>query len=220
MNSRVDGVALQERDDRAVAARSARRSAGTKCGFGRQRTSNTRSASTGTPCLNPKLRSVTTSCARGAVARQPHEEAAAARAPSCPTCRRSRRPCARIGVQPRALVADPLADRSVRRQRMRPPRLAEPPHQRVVARLEEDQHRVRAAASSAAVGRSRGNDDEESAFAHVDDDRRPSSMSPPARSDSFGQRRNERRRQVVDAEVAEVLERADRLRLARARQAR
>ena len=31
------------------------RSAVTKCGFGRKRTSNTRSASAGVPCLNPKL---------------------------------------------------------------------------------------------------------------------------------------------------------------------
>ena len=50
------------------------RSVGTKCGFGRQRTSNIRSASTGTPCLKPKLSSVTTSCEPGAVARQAHEE--------------------------------------------------------------------------------------------------------------------------------------------------
>jgi hypothetical protein len=36
-------------------------SAGTKCGLGRKRTSNTMSASTGSPNLKPKLRSVTTS---------------------------------------------------------------------------------------------------------------------------------------------------------------
>ncbi len=31
------------------------RNSGTKCGLGRKRTSNTRSASSGTPCLKPKL---------------------------------------------------------------------------------------------------------------------------------------------------------------------
>ena len=31
------------------------RNSGTKCGLGRKRTSKTRSASSGTPCLNPKL---------------------------------------------------------------------------------------------------------------------------------------------------------------------
>src|SRR6266498_569027 len=40
------------------------RSPGTKRGFGRQRTSNIKSASSGTPCLKPKLRSVMTSRAR------------------------------------------------------------------------------------------------------------------------------------------------------------
>ena len=42
------------------------RSAGTKCGFGRNRTSNSRSESTGMPCLKPKLRIVTTSWLPGA----------------------------------------------------------------------------------------------------------------------------------------------------------
>ncbi len=41
------------------------RSFGTKCGFGRNRTSNNRSESTGMPCLKPKLRTVTTSCDPG-----------------------------------------------------------------------------------------------------------------------------------------------------------
>ena len=51
-----------------------RRSAGTKCGFGRQRTSNTRSASTGRPCLKPKLSERHHQPGSRAIARQPHEE--------------------------------------------------------------------------------------------------------------------------------------------------
>ena len=58
---------------------------------------------------------------------------------------------------------------------------------------------------------------EEPALADVDDDR-DLRRSPPARRDSFASVGIERRRQVVDAEVAEVLERANRLRLAGARQ--
>ena len=60
MNSRVTALLLHERRRRRGPARSAAAARGTKCGFGRKRTSNTRSASTGTPCLKPKLRSVTT----------------------------------------------------------------------------------------------------------------------------------------------------------------
>ena len=43
-------------------------------------------------------------------------------------------------------------------------------------------------------------------------------MLPPPRRASVGQRRNQRDRQVVDAEVAEIFERPNRLRLARSRQ--
>ena len=51
----------------------------------------------------------------------------------------------RIGVmRDRSSRMPSLADRS-RRERMRPARLAEAPHQRRVARLEEDQHRVQPA---------------------------------------------------------------------------
>ena len=59
---------------------------------------------------------------------------------------------------------------------------------------------------------------QEAALAHVDDDRHLVEARILARR-QLGHRRNQLRRQVVDAEVAEVLERADRLRLARARQA-
>ena len=58
---------------------------------------------------------------------------------------------------------------------------------------------------------------EEVAFAHVDDDRDLLDVAAGAQR-QLRQRRNQRRRQVVDAEVAEILERADRLRLSRAGQ--
>ena len=63
MNSRVAG----SRSIKTLTVRSRpvrRLRVGTKCGFGRHLTSNIRSASTGTPCLKPKLSSVSTSRAR------------------------------------------------------------------------------------------------------------------------------------------------------------
>ena len=100
---------------------------------------------------------------------------------------------------------------------MRPPRLAEAPHQRRVARLEEDQHRVEprhlpqppedlreTTTGSSLRGRRRR--------------WRPSRCRRRAQR-QLRQRRDQRGRQVVDAEVAEILERADRLRLPRPGQA-
>ena len=73
-------------------------------------------------------------------------------------------------VQPRPLVADAFAGRAIRRQRMRPPRLAEAPHERRVAGLEEDQDRVepRIFRSRLKTLRKRR---QKVALAHVDDDR-------------------------------------------------
>ena len=110
----------------------------------------------------------------------------------------------------------PFADRSVRRERMRPPRLAEAPHQRRVARLEEDQHRVQPRHLPQLPEDLRERR-QEAALADVDDDRDLLDVAAGAQR-QLRQRRNQRRRQVVDAEVAEILERADRLRLARSRQ--
>ena len=120
-------------------------------------------------------------------------------------------------VQPRPLVADALADRSVRRQRMRPPRLAEAPHERGVARLEEDQHRIEPRHLPQPLEDLRERR-QEVALAHVDDDGDLADVAAGAER-QLRERRDQRRRQVVDAEVAEILERADRLRLAGARQA-
>ena len=101
---------------------------------------------------------------------------------------------------------------------MRPPRLAEPPHQRRVARLEEDQHRVEPRHRFAAAARPSGTATgtcprgrRRRCATFVDARRLRAATASPASGSSV-------RRQVVDAEVAEVLERANRLRLARARQ--
>ena len=66
---------------------------------------------------------------------------------------------------------------------MRPARLAEPPHQRGVARLEKDQHRVEPR-HLAQPAKTFGNDDRKFALADVDDDRDLVDVAA-ARSDSF-----------------------------------
>ena len=109
----------------------------------------------------------------------------------------------------------PSVDRAIRRQRMRPPRLAEAPHQRRVARP-----RGRSAPGSGrGIFRSCAEDLRERRQEARPRGRRRRSptfaMSPPARSDSLASVGSSVDRQVVDAEVAEILERADRLRLAR-----
>ena len=118
------------------------RSFGTKCGFGRKRTSNSRSESTGMPCLKPKLRIVTTSCVPGA---RPARDAGE-RVPQL-VDRHLRRvddvvrhPADRLHRL--RLLADALERRAIRRERVRPARLAEAPDERPLRRFEEDQHRV------------------------------------------------------------------------------
>ena len=108
-----------------------------------------------------------------------------------------------------------LTERSGR-QRMRTPRLAESPHQRRVARFEENQHRVqpRHLAQPPEDLRERR---QEAALADVDDDRDLLDVAAGAQR-QLRQRRDQRGRQVVDAEVAEILQRANRLRLARSGQ--
>ena len=92
----------------------------------------------------------------------------------------------------------PAVDRAVRRQRMRPARLAEPADQRFVARLEEDQHRVEPR-HLAQPPKIFGNDDRKfpsrtsTTIATCRCRRRPAATA--------GQRRDRRRREVVDAEV-------------------
>ncbi len=95
---------------------------------------------------------------------------------------------------------------------MRPARLAEAPCEDRVARLEKDENRVQAL-QRAQLPEDLGERREEPALAHVDDDRDLLDLrAGPQRQ--LRERRNQRRRQVVDAEIPEILERADRLRLA------
>ena len=118
--------------------------------------------------------------------------------------------------QPRPLVADALARRSIRRERMGPPRLAEPPDERRVAGLEENEHGVQPPHPSQPA-EDPGERRQEVPLADVDDDRHFAQIPADGKP---CQRRNERRRQVVDAEVTEILERADGLRLAGSGEAR
>jgi hypothetical protein len=108
-----------------------------------------------------------------------------------------------------ALFADAFEGGPVRRERVRPARLAEPPHEHVVVGVEEDQHRVEVPHALQAAEHLR-NLLQHLSFAHVDDDRRPRDLVARAQR-QFREHRQERHRQVVDAEVAEILERADRL---------
>ena len=104
-----------------------------------------------------------------------------------------------------------LAERT-RGQRMGPARLAEPPHERRVAGLEEDQHRVQPGHLPQPT-EDPGKRREEIALTDVNDD--GDLLDVAAAPQRQGRHcRNQRRRQVVDAEVAEILERADGLRLA------
>ena len=109
-----------------------------------------------------------------------------------------------------------IADRS-RRERMRPARLAESPHQRRLGRLEEDQDRVQVLAALELPVDPRELV-QHLPFADVDDNRRARDLGAGSQR-QLGEHRQQRDRQVVDAEIAEVLERADRLRLAGTREA-
>ena len=116
-----------------------------------------------------------------------------------------------------ALLADALDRGPIGRERMRPARFAEAPHQRRLCRLEEDEHRVEVPHVLQPPVDARKLL-EQPAFADVDDDRGARDLAAGAQR-QLGEHRQQRDRQVVDAEVAEVLERANRLRLARTRQA-
>ena len=171
------------------------------------------------PCLKPKLTRVTASLPAWPfhVARRERERLE--RLPQL-MHRQVRRVDDVIGhrpdaVHPPALGLDPFRRRRVRRQRMRPPRFAEAPHERGVRRLEEDQRRVQPFHAPQLPVRLRELR-EKILFPDVHDDGDARDAFAPH---EIGERRNERRRNVVDAEVAEILERPDRLRFPRARQA-
>ena len=195
------------------------RSFGTKCGFGQEAHVEQQVRVHRDAVLEPEAQDRDHQLrARRAAARDAGERVPQLVHGHRPTCRRRGRPCSRMRAHRLALFADAFDRRPVRRQRMRPPRLAEAPHQRRARRPRGRSAPGSGRASSSAAGRSPGT---------------PSSILPsrtstttaaraislPARSVSSASIGSSVDRQVVDAEVAEILERADRLRLARARQA-
>ena len=110
-----------------------------------------------------------------------------------------------------ALGADAVEDVAVRRERMLAPRLVVPAHQRLVARLQEEHlHRVVAATQLAEPLHQMR---QVLAFPHVDPERDVPDVSRRPRR-QLGERRDQGRRQVVDAEVADILEALDREALA------
>jgi hypothetical protein len=116
-----------------------------------------------------------------------------------------------------ALVTHALERRSMARQRMRPAGLAVTPDQRRLAGLEEDQRRTQSGQRAERFEDARKLL-EERALAHVDDDGGLLDLRVgPQRQ--LREDRQQRDREIVDAEVAEVLERAHRLGLAGAREA-
>src|SRR4051812_28051406 len=100
---------------------------------------------------------------------------------------------------------------------MRTARLAEPPYQRGMAGLEEDQRGIHPGRLLQLAERSRELTQEPS-LAHVDDDRHLVERGIVPRH-QLRHGRNQLRRQVVDTEVAEILEGADGLGLPGPRQA-
>ena len=121
-------------------------------------------------------------------------------------------------VQSRAFVTNPFGDRPIRRERMRPACFAEAADERRVARFEEDQHRIEPGHFPQPPENLRERR-QKSAFADVDHDCDfVDAATGPDRQPR--ERGNQRRRQIVDAEVPEIFERANRLRLAGARQSR
>src|SRR5262245_23236043 len=99
---------------------------------------------------------------------------------------------------------------------MRSPRLAETPHQRVVAGFQENEDRVETRHLPQLPENLRERR-QQAALAYVDDDGHLLDVAAGAQRQP-GERRDQHRRQVVDAEVAEILERSNRLRLAGPRQ--
>ena len=101
---------------------------------------------------------------------------------------------------------------------MWPPRLAEPPQQRAVARLEEDQPDF-AGALFLSRRYTAGKLSRPLPLPDVDDDGGPADVAGGVQG-QVRERRDERNGKIVDAEVPEILQRADRVRLARPRQSR
>ena len=123
----------------------------------------------------------------------------------------------RSGSSIRRSAPMPSATDCAAHQRMRPARLAEPPQNRVVSRLEKHEtHATPVLRLQPPVdGRETG---QLTALPDIDDHRGPPALA--ALEAQVGERRNQRHGQVVHAEIAEVFERAQRVGLPRAGEAR
>ena len=118
--------------------------------------------------------------------------------------------------QQRALARNAVGDAAARRQRMAPARLLVARQQRLLVGLEE-QDPVKDA-QLAQIVEDRGEALEVAAAAHVRDDRRALHLGPLVH-EQLDQRADHLRWEIVDAEVARVLERGHRRRLAGTRKA-
>ena len=102
-----------------------------------------------------------------------------------------------------ALGADALEHRELVGERMRPARLREAPHQRLVRRLEEDQRRLDLVAIELAEEERRLGGEARGAHVHHHGDVVATRHEVERRGDELAQ---QRQRKIVDAVVAEILE--------------
>src|SRR5213082_1885675 len=181
------------------------RSFSTKCGLGRKRTSNTRSASNGTPCLKPNETSETASPGRS------FGVTYASMSMSLSWC------TVMFEVSTTRSATSRTVDSALRSARMPPPRLAVAAHERLLVGLEEhDFHDVAALAQ-----RDQRVEEVTEVLTFPDVDAEGHAVALVARSgDEIGEGRHERGRQVVDTEEPHVFEALDRVRLAGSTQAR
>ena len=115
-----------------------------------------------------------------------------------------------------ALLADPFDRRAIGRERVRPARFAEAAHQRGLRRFEKDQDGIESFAGLEPPV-DPGKLPQQFSLADVHHDGRARNLRAGAQR-QLREHRKERHRQIVDAEVAEVLERPYRLRFAGPRQ--
>ena len=181
------------------------------------RTSKTRSASSGTPYLKPKLMSwidelVRTRTSVASWAKIRSRSSRSDRSEVSRTTSAS----ARTGSSSRALLGDRARDAALVAERVAVARLAEAPDEDVVARLEEDDPRPDAATLERAAHRRER--ERRVAGPDVEDDRDPREALAVGRHE-LGEVRQQLAGQVVDDGVAEVLEQLGGGRLAAAGQA-
>ena len=197
-------------------ARSARAGRARSAGWAGSARRAARSSSRGGPCLKPKLVKVTASLPtvlRGRNSSAIFSRSIAADMPVV-SITRSARP--RSGSSSSRSAATPAADAALGRERVAAAGLLVAGHQRLLGGLEE-QHAV-VQAQRVQVVDDRPQRLEVDAAAHVGDDRRALDLGALVH-EQLDQRADHLRRQVVDAEVARVLEHVHRRRLAGAGEA-